>query len=52
VRVNYRWVKDASRLLLVGSSEQLTGMIERFAGEPRFIDWDKQPAMLKLNPIN
>lgn len=52
VRVNYRWVKDASRLLLVGSSEQLTGMIERFAGETRFIDWDKQPAMLKLNRIN
>jgi hypothetical protein len=52
VRVNYRWVNDAGRLLLVGTSDQLTGMIERYAGEPRFIDWEKQPAMLKLNRIN
>lgn len=52
VRVNYRWVNDAERLLLVGSSDQLTGMIERFAGEKRFIDWEKQPAMLKLNRTN
>ncbi len=51
VRVSYRWVSDAGRLLLTGSSEQLTGMIERYAGEPRFIDWDQQPAMLKLNRI-
>ncbi len=52
VRVNYRWVNDAGRLLLVGSSDQLTGMIERFAGDPRFIDWERQPAMLKLNRLN
>jgi len=52
VRVSYRWVSDAGRLLLTGSSEQLTGMIERYAGESRFIDWKNQPAMLKLNRIN
>lgn len=52
VRVTYRWVSDASRLLLTGSSEQLTGMIDRYAGETRFIDWENQPAMLKLNRIN
>lgn len=52
VRVSYRWVSDAGRLLLTGSSEQLTGMIERYAGESRFVDWGNQPAMLKLNRIN
>lgn len=52
VRVSYRWVSDAGRLLLTGSSEQLTGLIERYAREPRFIDWADQPAMLKLNRIN
>ncbi len=52
VRVNYRWTESANRLLLTGSPEQLTGMIERYAGEPRFIDWENQPAMLKLNRIN
>lgn len=52
VRVNYRWVTDAKRLLLTGSSEQLTNMIDRYADQPRFIDWDMQPAKLKLNRIN
>jgi len=51
VRVNYRWVESASRLLLIGSSEQLTGMIDRYAGEQRFIDWDSQEAMLTLKRI-
>lgn len=51
VRVSYRWVSGAGRLLLTGSSEQLTGMIERYAGEPRFVDWENQQAMLKLNRI-
>ena len=51
VRVNYRWVESAKRLLLTGSSEQLTGMIEHFAGEQRFIDWESQDAMLTLNRI-
>ncbi len=52
VRVSYKWVNSAKRLLLTGSSEQLTGMIERYAGEPRFIDWENQQAMLHLNRIN
>jgi len=52
VRVSYRWVSGAGRLLLTGSSEQLTGMIEHYAGEPRFVDWQNQQAMLKLNRIN
>ena len=51
VRVSYQWVESASRLMLNGSSEQLTGLIERYAGEPRFIDWENQQAMLKLNRI-
>jgi hypothetical protein len=51
VRVSYQWVESASRLMLNGSSEQLTGLIERYAGEPRFIDWENQQAMLKLNLI-
>jgi hypothetical protein len=52
VRLNYRWTDSASRLLLTGNPEQLTGMLERYAGEPRFIDWEDQPAMLKLNRLN
>jgi hypothetical protein len=52
VRVSYRWVSGASRLLLTGSSEQLTRMIERYADETRFIDWSNQQAMLTLNRIN
>jgi len=52
VRVNYHWVESAKRLLLTGTSGQLTGMIDRYAGEPRFIDWENQQAMLHLNLIN
>ena len=52
VRLNYRWNDSEGRLLLTGSPEQLIGMIERYAGEPRFIDWEDQQAMLKLNRIN
>jgi hypothetical protein len=52
VRVSYRWVKESKRLLLTGTSNELTGLIERYAGEPRFIDWNNQKAMLKLNQIN
>jgi hypothetical protein len=51
VRVSYRWVSEAKRLLLTGSSEQLTGMIERYADEPRFVDWENQQAILKLNLV-
>jgi hypothetical protein len=52
VRVNYNWVESAKRLLLTGTSEQLTGMIDHYAGEPRFIDWENQLAMLHLTLIN
>jgi len=51
VRVKYRYVSDAKRLLLTASSEDLTKMIERYAHEKRFIDWENQPAMLKLKRI-
>lgn len=51
VRVNYKWVQSANRLLLTGSSEQLTEMIDRYAGELRFIDWENQQAMLTLNRV-
>ncbi|MDP3913393.1 MAG: hypothetical protein Q8R96_06625 [Bacteroidota bacterium] len=52
VRIKYRWVEDAKRLLLTASSKDLTEMIERYGHQKRFIDWDDQPAMLKLNRIN
>jgi len=52
VRIKYRYVSDAGRLLLTASSEELTEMIERYAAEKRFIDWEDQLAMLKLNRIN
>ena len=52
VRIKYRYVPDAGRLLLTASSEDLTEMIERYASEKRFIDWDNQQAMLKLTRIN
>ena len=51
VRIKYRYVPDAGRLLLTASSEDLTEMIERYASEKRFIDWDNQQAMLKLTRI-
>lgn len=51
VRVKYRYVSDAKRLLLTASSEDLTEMIKRYAHQKRFIDWENQPAMLKLNRI-
>ena len=51
VRVSYRWIDSAKRLLLTGTPEELTGMIERYAGETRFIDWGNQQAMLMLNRI-
>lgn len=52
VRIKYRYVSDAGRLLLTDSSKDLSEMIERYASEKRFIDWEDQPAMLKLNRIN
>lgn len=52
VRIKYKWVESAGRLLLTATSEELTALIERYAGEKRFVDWDAQPAMLHLNRIN
>jgi hypothetical protein len=52
VRIKYRYVPDAGRLLLTATSEELTAMIERYADQKRFIDWEDQPAMLKLTRIN
>jgi len=52
VRIKYRYIPDAGRLLLTASSEELTAMIERYADQKRFIDWEDQPAMLQLNRIN
>lgn len=51
VRIKYHYVPDAGRLLLTASSKDLTNMIERYAGQKRFIDWDDQLAMLKLNRL-
>jgi hypothetical protein len=51
VRVNFKWVASSSRMLLTGKSEQLTAMIDRYASESRFIDWENQSAMLTLNRI-
>ncbi len=51
VRIKYRYVPDAKRLMLTASSNELTEMIERYAHQKRFIDWDDQPAMLRLIPI-
>jgi len=52
VRIKYKYVPSAGRLILTASSEDLTSMIKRYAFETRFIDWEDQPAMLKLNRIN
>jgi hypothetical protein len=52
VRVNYQWVKEANKFLLTASPEELTGMIERYADQPRFIDWESQKARLMLNHLN
>jgi len=52
VRVNYQYVKEAGRFILAASPKELTGMIERYAGQPRFIDWEDQKAQLELHRLN
>lgn len=52
VRIKYRYVPDAKRLLLTATSENLTEMLERYAAQKRFIDWDNQPAMMQFTPVN
>jgi hypothetical protein len=52
VRIKYRWIADLNRLVLSASSAELTAMIERYGSDKRFIDWDNQPAMMKLTRVN
>lgn len=52
VRIKYRYIPGAGRLLLTASSQDLTEMIEHYADQKRFIDWEDQPAMLQLKRIN
>ncbi len=52
VRARYLYSSSVERFMLTGPSEQLTTMIERHGSEKRFIDWDNQPAFMKLNPMN
>lgn len=51
VRINYRYVSETKRLLLTATSEDLTEMLERYAHQKRFIDWDNQPAMMQFTPV-
>lgn len=52
VRIKYRFVPDAERLLLTASSEELTQMIEKYGHQTRFIDWEDQSAKLQLTRLN
>jgi hypothetical protein len=52
VRVNYQWVKQANEFLLTASPGDLTSMIERYADQPRFINWESQKARLMLTRLN
>jgi hypothetical protein len=52
VRIKYRNLPETKRLILTASSDELTEMIERYADEKRFIDWDDQSAMMKLTRLN
>jgi hypothetical protein len=51
VRIKYRYIHEAQRLLLTASSEELTQMIEKYGDQTRFIDWKEQPAQLKLTRL-
>ena len=52
VRVNYQWVQEAGKFILTASPDELTGMIERYADQTRFIDWENQKARLELTRQN
>ena len=52
VRVNYQWVKAAGRFVLTASPNELTAMIDRYADQSRFIDWENQKARLELTRLN
>ncbi len=52
VRVNYQWVQEAGRFVLTASPNELTAMIDRYADQSRFIDWENQKAKLELTALN
>ena len=52
VRVNYQWVKETGRFLLTATSADLTAMLDRYADQPRFIDWNIQQARINLTRLN
>ena len=52
VRVDYQWVQEAGRFVLTASPNELTDMIDRYADQSRFIDWENQKAQLELTRIN
>lgn len=52
VRASFRWILSANRVLLTGSSAQLFEMVEKYCNETRFVDWEKQEAMLTLTRVN
>jgi hypothetical protein len=52
VRVNYQWVPEAGKFILSASPDELTDMIDRYASQSRFIDWENQKAKLELNRLN
>lgn len=52
VRVNYQWVQAAGRFVLTASPNELTAMIDRYADQSRFIDWENQKARLELTRLN
>lgn len=52
VRVKYQWVQAAGRFVLTASPNELTAMIDRYADQSRFIDWENQKARLELTRLN
>ena len=52
VRVDYQWVQETRRFVLTASSNELTSMIDRYADQSRFIDWENQKAQLELTRLN
>jgi hypothetical protein len=52
VRVNYQWVQEAGKFILSAPPDELTDMIERYASQSRFIDWENQKAKLELTRLN
>lgn len=51
VRLNYEWIPSIDRMVLTGSSAQLTDMLETYGDQQRFIDWENQSAKLHLTQL-